>query len=392
MLHKTLALLAILLLCISLAQAQSPLAVPVDGEPFPARLRSVDDQWKLGFDAAGKPRRLAAADLVSWGQPAELRKGPILVLADGGFLPAAVLGIEKADLSVDSARLGGLKLPLDSLAGIVFRPPPHPAELDALLDRVARGQGQTDRLILDNGDEITGLIETLQGDRLTIKGNLGPVEMMVRRVVALVFNPALRQQPAAQASAAWIGLSDGARLLAARLHLEGDALELTALSGAKWNAAAKDLVFLMPQTGRAVYLSDVRPNEYRFVPYLETKWPYKINRNVTGGQLRCGGRLYLKGLGLHSAARLSYRLDRPWSRFQAEVGIDDSTGGRGSVGFRVFVDGTQKYTSPPVRGGMQPQAVSIDLAGARQLDLVVDYGEAGDVMDHADWLNARLVK
>ena len=173
---------------------------------FAARLTSVDDQWKLGFDAAGKPRTLAAADLVSWGQPAELRKGPILVLADGGFLPAAVLGTEKADLSVDSARLGGLKLPLDSLAGIVFRPPPHPAELDALLDRVARGQGQTDRLILDNGDEITGLIETLQGDKLKIKGNLGPVEMLVRRVVALVFNPALRQQPAAQASAAWIGL------------------------------------------------------------------------------------------------------------------------------------------------------------------------------------------
>ncbi len=210
--------------------------------------------------------------------------------------------------------------------------------------------------------------------------------------MALVFNPALRQQPAAQASAAWIGLSDGARLLAARLQLEGESLELTTLSGAKWKAAAKDLVFLMPQTGRAVYLSDIRPDEYRFLPYLETKWPYKTDRNVTGGQLRCGGRLYLKGLGVHSAARLSYRLDRPWSRFQAEVGIDDSTGGRGSVGFRVFVDGKQKYASPPIRGGMPPQAISIDLSGAKQLDLVVDYGEAGDVMDHADWLGARLVK
>ena len=98
---------------------------------------------------------------------------------------------------------------------------------------------------------------------------------------------------------------------------------------------------------------------------------------MTGGQLRCGGRLYLKGLGVHSAARLSYKLDRPWSRFQAEVGIDDSTAGRGSVGFRIFVDGKLKYASPAVRGGMPPQAVSVDLAGAKQLDLVVDYGEGG---------------
>ena len=82
----------IVLLCSGAARAQSLLAVPVDGEPFAARLTSIDAQGKLGFDVGGKPRTLAAEDLVAWGQPAELRKGPILVLADGGFLPAAVFG------------------------------------------------------------------------------------------------------------------------------------------------------------------------------------------------------------------------------------------------------------------------------------------------------------
>jgi len=392
MMPGVLSSLSIVLACAASAVGQAPWAVPVDGEPFQARLVSVDAQGKLAFDAADKRRTLAAADLVSWGAPTELRNGPVLVLADGGYLPAAVLGADKMEISVDSARMGPLKLRLDSLAGIVFRPPPYPAELDALLDRMARESGQADRVVLDNGDEVAGLIETLQSDKLTIEANLRPVEVAVRRVVALVFNPVLRQQPASQAGGAWIGLSDGARLLAVRPQLQGDSLQWATLSGAKWKAAGKDLVFFMPRAGRAVFLSDLRPNEYRFLPYLETKWPYKIDRNVTGGQLRCGGRLYLKGLGVHSAARLSYRLDRPWKRFQAEVGIDDSTGGLGSVGFRVFVDGKQKYGSPPVRGGMPPQALSIDLVGAKQLDLVVDYGEAGDVMDRADWLNARLVK
>jgi hypothetical protein len=404
MIRKALLAVAILLLCSATAGAQSLLAVPVDGEPFPARLTSVNAQGKLGFDAAGKRRELSAADLVSWGQPAELRKGPIVVLAYGGYLPGAVTAADKAELSIDSARFGSLKLPLESLAGIVYSPPPHPAELDALLDRIVHGQtqndrgqadrAQADRLILDNGDELTGLIETgtLATDKVKIKGNLGPVEVPLSRVVGLVFNPALRQQSAVQPSAAWIGLDDGARVLAARLQIEGEELELTALSGAKWKADLKRLVFFMPQTGRAVYLSDIRPDEYRFLPYLDTRWPYKTDRNVTGGQLRCGGRLYLKGIGVHSAARLSYRLDPLWSRFQAELGIDDSTGGKGSVGFRIFVDGKQKYASPPIRGGMSPVAVAIDLAGAKRLDLVVDYGEAGDVLDHADWLNARLVK
>jgi hypothetical protein len=372
--------------------AEPPLAVPVDGDPFHGKLTSIDAHWNLGFLAVGKPRSLAADDLVAWGHPAEFHKGPVIVLADGGRLAAAVTGADKTRLSVLSPRLGSLNLPLESLAGIVFRASARPQDLDAMLDRIARDQGRADRLLLDNGDEAAGLIESLSYDDIAIKGDLGRVKVPMPRVVAVVFNPALRRPPAARAGAAWIGLNDGTRLLAAAVEVRGDALALTTVAGAKWKAKAEDLVFLMPQSGRAVFLSDIRPDEYRFLPYLDMKWPYRADRNVTDGQFRCGGRLYMKGLGVHSAARLSYKLDRPWTRFQTEIGIDDSTAGRGSAGFRVFVDGKLKYASPAVRGGAPPRAVSVDLAGAKQLDLVVDYGEAGDVLDHADWLNARLVR
>jgi endo-alpha-N-acetylgalactosaminidase len=80
------------------------------------------------------------------------------------------------------------------------------------------------------------------------------------------------------------------------------------------------------------------------------------------------------------------------TRFEADVGIDDSTGGRGSVQFRVLVDGKEKFTSPIVRGGDSPLPVSVDVTGAEKLELVVDYADRGDVLDHADWLNARLVQ
>jgi hypothetical protein len=368
------------------------LAVPVDGALFNGKLTSADGQQNLTFDVAGKLRTLPASDLISWGHPAELRKGPVIVLADGGRLVANVVNTDKTELAAKSRLLGDLKLPLNSLAGIVFRTPPGTQELDALLDRIARDASRSDRAVLDNGDEVAGLIETLSGEKVSIKGDLGRVDIPMPRVVAVIFNPALRQPPAARTAAAWVGLADGTRLLAERMALKSGEMELTEIGGASWKTASENLEFLMPQSDLAVFLSDIRPDEYRFLPYLDMKWPYRTDRNVTGGQLRGGGRLYLKGLGVHSAARLSYKLDRPWSRFQAEIGIDDSTGGRGSVGFRVFVDGKVKYSSPAVRGGKPPQPISVDLNGAKQLDLVVDYGEAGDVLDHADWLNARLVK
>jgi hypothetical protein len=74
------------------------------------------------------------------------------------------------------------------------------------------------------------------------------------------------------------------------------------------------------------------------------------------------------------------------------LGIDDSTSTRGSVQFRVLVDGRERYTSPIIRGGQLPVPISVDIHGAGKLELVVDYADHADVLDHADWLNARLTR
>jgi hypothetical protein len=79
-------------------------------------------------------------------------------------------------------------------------------------------------------------------------------------------------------------------------------------------------------------------------------------------------------------------------RFEAELGIDDSTGGRGSVQFRVLVDGREKFASPIVRGGDAPLPISVDVTDAQKLELVVDYADRAEVLDHANWLNARLIQ
>ena len=80
------------------------------------------------------------------------------------------------------------------------------------------------------------------------------------------------------------------------------------------------------------------------------------------------------------------------NRFEAELAVDDSTAGRGSVQFRVLVDGRERYLSPIIHGGQPPTPVSVDVRGARKLELMVDYADRADVLDHADWLNARLTR
>jgi hypothetical protein len=99
---------------------------------------------------------------------------------------------------------------------------------------------------------------------------------------------------------------------------------------------------------------------------------------------------------MHSAARLTYRLDGKYRRFEAAAAIDDSAARRGSVTFGVYLLRDDKweeaYKSGIVRGGEAPQSISVDVSGAQGLTLMVDYAERGDELDHADWLDARLIE
>ena len=374
------------------AHAELPEAVPVDGKPFHARLVAVDSEWQLTFDAEAGRRVVPAAGLVRWGQCAEVVRGPVLVLADGGLLMGEVYGVDKERLTADSDLFGLVELPLERVAGVVFDLPADRHARDLLFDRVASAGGESDRLILNNGDEVTGRLEQIEDKVIRLAAVVGSVDVEVHRVRALVFNPALLARRKRQGLRAMAAFRNGSRLVAHRLVVGGQSLQIDVAEGLRWTTAAEELAGLQPLGGGVTYLSDLAVADDRQVPFLDLPWPYRTDRSVSGGWLRAGGRLYWKGLGVHSAARLTYLIDEPYRRFEAELAIDDGTSGRGSVRFRVFVDGSPKYTSPTVRGREPPVPVSVDLSGAKRLDLVVDFADRADEKDHANWLNARLVR
>ena len=382
----------VLIVTTATAQETAPQAVPVDGEPFAGQLVGVDDQWRLTFRDNGQTRQLPAEELVRWGTCVEPTEQPLLVLADGGLLVAEVLAIDAEKLTVESALFGRLTLPLETVAGVVFQLPPVAVQRDRLLDRVGSAEGHADSVWLLNGDEISGLIEAVGQDTVRVQADIGPIAIEIARIAALVFNPDLKQHPEPTDPRAWLGTTDGSRLLATRLELDDKSLRLTTSAGLTWKTDPGELVWLQSLGGRAVYLSDLEPTDYRHEPFLNLTWPYRTDRSVTGTHLRSDGRIYFKGLGTHSAARLSYRLDDPYERFEAELAIDDSTEGHGSVQYRILVDGVEKYASPIIRGNDPPLSVKVDTTGAKRLELIVDYAEQADQQDHANWLDARLIR
>jgi len=146
------------------------------------------------------------------------------------------------------------------------------------------------------------------------------------------------------------------------------------------------------RSDRVVRIADLKPvhAEQRSLP--GAAWPVRTNTNVTGGPLRLGGIAYGHGLGVHASNALTYSLHGEYERFAAVVGLDDSTQMRGSVIFRVRVDGKVLFESGLMRGGDAPKTVSVELAGADVLVLETDAADQLDLGDHANWANAVLIR
>jgi alpha-galactosidase len=114
-------------------------------------------------------------------------------------------------------------------------------------------------------------------------------------------------------------------------------------------------------------------------------------RSVDNHPLRLKGVTYPHGIGTHARSELIVDLKGAATRFMAMAGLDEERAGQGSVAFEVWVDGRKAASTPVLHGGDEPKFLSVDLAGAKRLVLVVDDGGDGITNDHADWAGALLI-
>ena len=117
------------------------------------------------------------------------------------------------------------------------------------------------------------------------------------------------------------------------------------------------------------------------------------DRAVDGRPLRVGGREFSKGLGMHSRSTATFDLAGKYRSFAATIGFDDTATGPGTVACAVEVDGKRLFDIASLsRTSGSTQLPMIELAGAKRLTLIVDFGNLGDVQDRLNWCDAVLLK
>jgi hypothetical protein len=120
-----------------------------------------------------------------------------------------------------------------------------------------------------------------------------------------------------------------------------------------------------------------------------------VDTAVFGGgnepaHLQIGDKSYDTGLGLHAPGEIWLSLEKGYSLFECEVGVQKQLYGEGSVVFKVYADDKLVFDSGVMRGTDPAKAVSVPVEGVQYLKL--EYGDAGDgiTCDCADWVNVRL--
>ncbi|WP_019423387.1 M60 family metallopeptidase [Paenibacillus sp. OSY-SE] len=116
------------------------------------------------------------------------------------------------------------------------------------------------------------------------------------------------------------------------------------------------------------------------------------DRSLDGNALKLNNKTYTKGLSTHANSEIVYKLDGQYTSFAALVGVDGEVGFVGSVEFQVKVDNQVVFSSGVMHNNTEPKEVNVNLSGKNELKLIVTDGGDGINSDHADWVNARLIK
>jgi hypothetical protein len=105
-------------------------------------------------------------------------------------------------------------------------------------------------------------------------------------------------------------------------------------------------------------------------------------------KLKIAGTEYPKGISVLPDSIIPFMLDGQSQSFSALCGLDDEAK-NATVTFSVRVDGNEVWSSGEIRKGMPPQAVSVDLRGAKKLELMLN-GTNPKHQAHANWINPTI--
>ena len=377
------------------AQAPSFTAVLTKGEPQSGRLERIDADESVTLNGVTIPLvqlvELGRDDVAVPPMPTE----PHFVLSTGDRIVGELIDADENGLrfrprwGIDPPSVP-IRIPM-SYAGVLWL-----VRSDSLLARDARwrdilgGDRKRDMLLLRNRDVLSGLLTKL--DPAKKLGTIDTTEFDASRLAAIAFNTSLARTRKPTKPYAVVTLANGTRLTLVRWTSDDQTLTGESLFGTAITIRLRDLVHLRILNGKVVYLSDLKPTKYNEKPYLGATWGWSADsawgQPLTLNLPKIGPSVFDKGIAMHSTSTITYSLGGRYSQFQSKVGVQH--GCTGTVEIVVMLDGKRVELHEIAPNSIH--SLNIDVTGAKEMVLNVNFGRGGSVQDQVDWVDTRLFR
>jgi hypothetical protein len=403
---------AVVVMMILLADSRVRAAEPIFvartavGKEYRGSIARLNADWSLEIGTNAR-HKIATGDLIELRQlGVDLSPLPAdehLVLASGDRLPFRSLRLDDEKLLIRHPDINGgseTPVPLSAVVLIWRLSPDRVLVPERWRRQLQAGKRPRDRVVLRNGDSIEGTLNAINGDNVEVEAGKKTIKARWSQVAAIALSSELTDRPRqATGLSARVVLtaterSPGGRLTLTAPNVVAGELRGKTGFGGVLRVGLDRIASLELVGGKAVPLSSLKPSKYEYQPYLDEKWGWSADSNVTGRDLRVAGSSYDRGIGTHAACRLTYSLGGAYRRFEALVGLDDLDGRQGKVRVKIEVDGKVVETGnkDPLSRAAGSQQVTAAVEGAKDLTLVIEWADNGPVQGVVNWVQARLVK
>jgi len=344
----------------------------------------------------GSAQQIATPELVRISTPQQTwARGPreaVLTLTDGGAVIGHIVGGDEEVVCVETRDLGKIELPLETLSTILTPLAYQDSyrETAVWLEQTRHGNSDQDRVLLTNGDVVSGFVAAVTSEGLRFEGTMGNTVLPHRVVVAVRLANA--PTPLASGARVVVSLRSSGRFTATTCQWTDGILRVRMAHGADARIEAERIVSLDFLGGRWEWLSDHQPISFAHTPMLALDWDMALNRNVLGDPMLVANERFHRGIGVHGRTRITYDLKGAYRELVTQFGIDDSSGPLADVDVSILVDGQRRFAQFGVRRGRLHGPVRVDVSRANRVELVTDYGENGDIQDRFDWVEAALIR
>lgn len=367
------------------------------GEPAVGDIQSLAADGSLTIGGRTVPAgqwysaRRAGVPLPAWPRAphAELNAGGRLV----GTLVAADGDALRLKLAIPGAGEQFVRVPLSAVRAVWLTPRPA-ADPDWLA-----GPRKRDLFLARNGDSAAGALTVVDpaSNTVSFQADGRDHRLDLSKLAAIGFNTDLARARRPKGPFYRLTLADGSRLSAQTLTFDGRTWAATTLFKDGVRIPADQLVSADVEQGTVVWLSDLKPTKYSYHNFDGERYAWAADRCVAGGPLvvrtAAGESTFDRGVGVHAECTVTFSLAGKYRRFEALVGLDAKSGARGDAVLVVSVDGTEQALPGGGRlttaGG--PIEIRADVTGAKELTVTVRPGAGGNVQDHVDLGEARLV-